>query len=167
MGNIGTGRPGLGNVTAVTACRLFRFSLRHVLEERLGVGGADELLRSAGSLAGKEFAAPQLDRGKGLEAYLDDVASKMCDLKIGMLKTEKVGLSGSKFILGVSEDLDCSGVPINGGPMCSFDEGFIYGIFKRFAGSAFEVKKAARWSTGAKVCRFLVQPARWSCRGRS
>jgi predicted hydrocarbon binding protein len=59
----------------------------------------------------------------------------------------------------VSEDLDCSGVPITGRPICSFDEGFIAGIFERFSGRPFEVREIACWATGAKLCRFTVRPA--------
>lgn len=159
LGDIEAGRPSLGDMTTVTAYRLFQFSLRHVLEERLGADEADGLLRSAGKLAGKEFAATQLNRGQGPVEFLEDAVRKMSDLRIGMLRVEKADLSVMEFTLTVSEDLDCSGVPITGRPMCSFDEGFIAGIFERFAGAVFEVKEIACWSTGAKLCRFTVRPA--------
>jgi predicted hydrocarbon binding protein len=159
IGDLETGRPDLGDTTSVTAYRLFQFSLRHVLEERLGVDETDAMIRRAGRLAGKEFAATQLDRSKCPEEFLDEVIGKMGDLRIGVLRVEKCDLSTLEFTLTVSEDLDCSGVPIIGRPICSFDEGFIAGIFERFAGRQFEVKEIDCWATGAKICRFIVRPA--------
>lgn len=159
IGDIQEGRPTLGDTTSVTVYRLFQFSIRHVLEERYGVDETDALLRRAGRLAGKEFAANHLDRGKCAEDYLAEVVSKMEEMRVGVLRTEKADLARMEFVLTVSEDLDCSGVPITGRPICSFDEGFIAGIFERFSGRQFEVKEIDCWATGAKTCRFTVKPA--------
>jgi predicted hydrocarbon binding protein len=159
LGDLGVGRPNLGDVTSVTAYRLFQFSLRHVLEERMGVAETDAMLHRAGRLAGKEFAATQLDRERCPEDYLADAIRKMEELRIGVLRTEKADLDKMEFTLTVSEDLDCSGVPITGRPICSFDEGFIAGMFERFAGRPFPVKEIDCWATGAKICRFAVRPA--------
>lgn len=159
LGDLEAGRPNFGDVTTVTAYRLFQFSLRHVLEERLGADETDALLRTAGKLAGKEFAATQLDRDQGPEEYLAEAIQKMGEHRIGVLRAEKVDLARMELTLTVSEDLDCSGVPITGRPMCSFDEGFIAGIFERFSRRPFEVKEIACWATGAKLCRFTVRPA--------
>lgn len=158
IGDLKEGRPDLGDTTSVTAYRLLQFSLRHVLEERLGVDEADAMLRRAGRLAGKEFAATQLDRGKSAEEYLNEAVRRMRELRIGTLSVEKADLSKMELTLTVSEDLGCSGTPVLGRPICSFDEGFIAGIFERFAGREFAVKEIDCWATGAKVCRFAVRP---------
>ncbi|MBI0582984.1 MAG: 4-vinyl reductase [Methanomassiliicoccus sp.] len=159
LGDIEEGRPSLGGSTSVIVYRLFQFSLRHVLEERFGIEQTDALLRRAGRLAGKEFAATQLDRSQGVEDYLSEVVEKMETLKIGVLRAEKVDLQSMEFMLTVSEDLDCSGTPVIGRPICSFDEGFIAGVFERFAGREFDVREIDCWATGAKTCRFTVRPA--------
>lgn len=159
IGDLKAGRPHLGDVTSVTAYRLFQLSLRHVLEERLGIEETDAVIRQAGRLAGKEFAATQLDRGACPEDYLAMAMERMDALRIGVLRVERADYSRMELILTVSEDLDCSGTPIIGRPICSFDEGFIAGIFERFAGRQFEVREIDCWATGAKVCRFTVRPA--------
>lgn len=159
LGDLEVGRPNLGDVTSVTVFRLMQFSLRYVLEERFGVDETDTMLRRAGRLAGKEFAATQLDRGKCPEEYLADVVSKMQELRVGVLRAEKADFQRMELVLTISEDLDCSGVPVTGRPLCSFDAGFIAGIFERFAGKQFEVREIDCWATGAKLCRFTVRPA--------
>jgi len=159
IGDLKAGRPNLGDITSVTAYRLFQFSLRHVLEERLGIDGTDDVMNRAGRLAGKEFAATQLDRGACPEAYLAKATERMEELRMGVLRAEKADFAAMEFVLTVSEDLDCSGTPIIGRPICSFDAGFIAGIFERFAGRRFEVREIDCWATGAKVCRFSVRPA--------
>ena len=159
IGDLQIGRPNLGNITSVTVFRLFQFSIRYVLEERFGVDEADAILRRAGRLAGKEFAATQLDRRRAPEEFIADAIAKMEEMRIGVLRAEKSDLQRMEFTLTVSEDLDCSGVPVTGRPICSFDEGFIAGIFERFSGRPFEVKEIDCWATGAKTCRFTVRPA--------
>jgi predicted hydrocarbon binding protein len=56
----------------------------------------------------------------------------------------------------VSEDLDCSGLPVYGETVCDFDEGFIAGIFHVYTGKEFIVKEIDCWSTGDRTCRFTV-----------
>ena len=63
------------------------------------------------------------------------------------------------FTLTVSEDLDCSGLPIYGETVCNYDEGFIAGIFYVYTGKEFNVKEIDCWSTGDRTCRFTVNPA--------
>ncbi|MDW5562259.1 MAG: V4R domain-containing protein [Methanomassiliicoccus sp.] len=159
IGDLSVGRPNLGDVTSVTVFRLMQFSMRYVLEERFGVDETDAMLRRAGRLAGKEFAATQLHRSGSPQEYLEEVASKMIDLRVGVLRAEKADFERMELVLTVSEDLDCSGVPVTGRPICSFDAGFIAGVFERFAGRQFEVKEIDCWATGAKLCRFTVRPA--------
>ena len=60
------------------------------------------------------------------------------------------------FIVTVSEDLDCSGLPITGETVCDYDEGFIEGIFETYTGKKFQVKEIDCWSTGDRTCRFTI-----------
>jgi len=160
LGDIEAGRPNLGGTTSVIAFRLFHFATRFVLEEKLGVGETDRLLRRAGHLAGREFAATQLDRGCDLTAYLEAVQRKMAELRIGVLNVEKENMERMELTLTISEDLDCSGVPVQGRTICTFDEGFIAGIFERYADLEFAVKEIDCWAAGAKLCRFTIRPVR-------
>jgi predicted hydrocarbon binding protein len=57
----------------------------------------------------------------------------------------------------LSEDLDCSGLPIFGESVCDYDEGFIAGILEQYTGKKFLVKEVDCWATGDRTCRFEVR----------
>ncbi len=78
-------------------------------------------------------------------------------LNIGILRIEKADISKMDFVLTVSEDLDCSGLPIVGETVCDYDEGFIAGILTAYTGKDFEVKEIDCWATGDRTCRFTAR----------
>ncbi|WP_019177887.1 V4R domain-containing protein [Methanomassiliicoccus luminyensis] len=157
LGDLGVGRPNMGTGTDVMVYRLFQFSVRHVLEDRLGIERTEELMREAGEVAGRAFAASQLDKDKPFFEYVADLQRKLADLKVGILRIEKADLEKLEFVLTVSEDLDCSGLPITGKPVCTFDEGFIAAIAEHYLGRKLSVREVDCWATGAKTCRFEVK----------
>ena len=55
IGNIGEGRPNLGNTMDVSVYRLMQFTLRDVLIKQFDVETADRIFYQAGKHAGKEF----------------------------------------------------------------------------------------------------------------
>ncbi len=61
-----------------------------------------------------------------------------------------------KFVLTVSEDLDCSGLPVSGETVCDYDEGFIAGILNEYTQIEFDVKEVDCWASGGRVCRFTA-----------
>lgn len=63
-----------------------------------------------------------------------------------------------QFVLTVSEDLDCSGLPIFGETVCDYDEVFIAGILEEYTGKKFMVKEVDCWATGDRTCRFEAKP---------
>ena len=72
---------------------------------------------------------------------------------------EQADMNKLEFTLTVAEDLDCSGLPDLGHVVCTYDEGFISGLFKSFTGKSFEAKEVDCWCTGDRTCRFEVKPA--------
>jgi hypothetical protein len=58
----------------------------------------------------------------------------------------------------VSEDLDCSGLPVTDETVCDYDEGFLMGILKEYSGKDYSVKEIDCWSSGDRVCRFEIKP---------
>ncbi len=78
-------------------------------------------------------------------------------MKIGILRIESADLANLQFTLTMSEDLDCSGLPLCGETVCDYDEGFIAGIFQQYTGLEFQVKEVDCWATGDRTCRFLVE----------
>ena len=85
------------------------------------------------------------------------VANIFDDLKVGVFKVEKADEEKMEFMLTVSEDLDCSGVSVDGETKCAWDEGLIAGIFSSFLKVATTAKEIDCWATGAGVCRFEVK----------
>lgn len=157
LGNIEEGRPNLGPSSLVSVYRLMQYTLRDVLITRYGVQTANELLVEAGKLAGTEFSKNMLDLSADFEAFVAQLQERLRTLNIGILRIEKADMSKMDFVLTVSEDLDCSGLPIVGETVCDYDEGFIAGILNTYTGRDFEVKEIDCWATGDRTCRFTAK----------
>ena len=156
LGNIELGRPHLGDTTQVAIYRLMQYTMRAVLEKEYGAHQQRHLFVLAGKLAGTEFCKNVLDASLGFNQFMADLQKKLIELKIGILKIEEANMERLAFIVTVSEDLDCSGLPITGETVCDYDEGFIEGIFETYTGKKFQVKEIDCWSTGDRTCRFTI-----------
>ncbi|MDR2503431.1 MAG: 4-vinyl reductase [Deltaproteobacteria bacterium] len=156
IGDIEAGRPNLGNTTRIEVYRLFQYTLRDVLEEEFGAEKADRLLWKAGFLAGenfcRKFVLPQPD----INSFVAKVQQTLADLKVGIMRVEGGTSDGSMLTISVSEDLDCSGLPDMNHVVCTYDEGFISGVFYAYTGKKFDVKEIDCWCTGDRTCRFEV-----------
>ena len=154
IGNIELGRPNLGNLTNVAVYRLMQYTLRSVINKRLGGEISKEIFFAAGKLAGKEFCKNLLDSTLSFNDFISQLQLQLKELKIGILRIEKSDLEKLEFTLVVTEDLDCSGLPVTDETVCDYDEGFIAGILKVYTGKEFDVKEVDCWSKGDRVCRF-------------
>ena len=105
-------------------------------------------------MAGEEFAKNVLDNRVDFDTFAANLAKHLSDLKIGVLRLESVSENADKIVLTVSEDLDCSGLPITGECVCSYDEGFIRGILDVYTGKTYDVREVDCWATGDRTCRF-------------
>ena len=158
IGDIEKGRPNLGPDMKVGVYRLMEYSLRDVLSEKCGEAAAREIFVDAGRLAGSELCKNLLNRDLDLSKFLVELQNKLRDLDIGVLRIEKADWENMHFVLTVSEDLDCSGLPATGETVCDYDEGFIAGILSTYSGTDFCVKEVDCWASGARVCRFDARP---------
>ncbi|NDV80670.1 V4R domain-containing protein [Bacteroides sp. 51] len=158
LGDIAEGRPNLGNKTNVAVYRLMQYTMRAVLEKEYGDERTRELLVMAGRLAGREFCKNVLDTTLPLNKFIAQLDKALVDLSIGILRVEKSDPENLRFTVTVSEDLDCSGLPIKGVTVCDYDEGFIEGIFHVYTGRDFIVKEIDCWTTGERTCRFTINP---------
>lgn len=159
LGDLGAGRPNLGRVMDVAVYRLMQYTLREVLTRRFGAEEAAGLFVEAGFLAGSDFCRDVLDCRLDFNAFIADLQARMKNMSIGILRVERADLAGMEFLLTVAEDLDCSGLPVTGRAVCSFDEGLLAGIFTVYTGRPFEAREVDCWATGGRVCRFSVRPA--------
>ncbi len=158
LGDIAEGRPNLGNTMSVAVYRLMQFTLRDVLIKHYGPEAADRIYYEAGQSAGRQFFKNLVTQKSDFNAFVEEVQRLLSDLSIGILRVEKADMENMHFILTVAEDLDCSGLPITDESICTYDEGFINGLFLEFTGKEFDVKEIDCWCTGDRVCRFDIKP---------
>lgn len=158
MGDLAIGRASLGDMMPVTVYRLLQYTLKDVLDREWGKGYANEVYRAAGHLAGLEFAKNVLDLSGDFDYFITNLTRTLNELKIGILRIEKADLQNLNFTLTVSEDLDCSGLPVTDETVCNYDEGFLSGILEAYTGKSFEVIEIDCWATGDRTCRFTANP---------
>jgi predicted hydrocarbon binding protein len=158
LGDIAGGRPNLGSKTSVAVYRLMQYTMRAVLEKEYGDAQTRKLLADAGRVAGMEFCRNVLDVTLPLSKSIAQLHDALIDLEVGILRVEKSDAQKLSFIVTVSEDLDCSGLPVKGVTVCDYDEGFIEGIFNVYTGREFDVQEVDCWTTGERTCRFSIDP---------
>ena len=156
LGDIEEGRGKLGPDMPVIVYRLFQYTLKDVLLREYDEETACNLYRAAGHLAGTSLAQNVLNLSGDFDYFIANLTNTLRDLKIGILRVEKADMDSLSFTLTVSEDLDCSGLPLTGNTVCDYDEGFIAGILEAYSGHAFAVKEVDCWATGDRTCRFTA-----------
>jgi uncharacterized protein len=159
LGDIELGRPNLGASTHLSVYRLMQFTFRDIIEQKYGTRAVEEIFYAAGKLAGSEFYANIIGRPESLNDFVSRAQKALRDLNIGILRIEKSNLEKQEFILTVSEDLDCSGLPDTGHEVCTYDEGFIAALFEGYLSKPFQVKEIDCWCTGDRTCRFDIRIA--------
>jgi predicted hydrocarbon binding protein len=157
LGDIQEGRSNLGDDMPVLIYRLFQYSLRDILRREFNDGIAAELYRAAGYLAGTEFARHVLDLSGDFDYFVTNLQKQLTNLKMGILRIEKADIANATFTLTMSEDLDCSGLPVTDETVCDYDEGFIAGILEAYTGRPFAVKEIDCWASGDRTCRFTAK----------
>ena len=157
LGDIEAGRPNLGPNTRIEVYRLMQFSFRDVLESNYGTDKTDQLFYDAGKLAGIHFYKNIFNDIMEFNLFAKKLQEVLREMGIGILRIEKADTEKGAFILTVSEDLDCSGLPELDYEICKYDEGFIAGLMESFTGNKFKVKEVDCWCTGDRTCRFTAE----------
>jgi predicted hydrocarbon binding protein len=156
LGDIALGRPNLGPTTRLEVYRLMQFCFRDVLEQAHGAEETDRLFFAAGKLAGSHFYQQMFAHITDFHEYIKELQVVLREMGIGILRIEKADLKENRFVLTVSEDLDCSGLPDTGDEICTYDKGFITALMEGFTGKNFKVKEVDCWCTGDRTCRFTA-----------
>ena len=133
------------------------YSMKDELIRRFGKETQIDIFRQAGKKAGEYFAKQFLDISLPLDQFVGSLQRKLQELKIGVLRIEDVNEETGKIILTVSEDADCSGLPVLGETVCNYDEGFISGILSLYSGKTYEAIEVDCWAIGDRVCRFHAE----------
>jgi len=154
LGNIVEGRGDLGEEMPVLVYRLMQYTMLDVLTKAHGLEQANEYFRRAGYLAGAEFAGNVLNLSLDFSEFISELHQTLVDLKIGILRMEDFNAEDGSITLTVSQDLDCSGLPITNENVCIYDEGFIAGILETYTGKKYDVREVDCWASGDRVCRF-------------
>ncbi len=154
IGNIEEGRKNMGPNMPVFAYRLFGFALKDELVKQYGNEKAVEIFRNAGKSAGFELANNVLDLNLPVYEFLAQLQDVFKKNNLGILRIEEFNSSTGGIILTVAEDADCSGLPVTGETVCSYDEGILSGILEAYTKKEYIVVEVDCWATGARVCRF-------------
>jgi uncharacterized protein len=154
LGNVEEGRPNLGPMVGVHAYRLMQYSFRDVLERSYGTEVADEIFHEAGRLAGSEYAKNVIGEHVNFADFVKATQDALRESKMGLMRVEEAIPEEGRFVLTVSEDLDCSGLPELGYGVCTYDEGFIAALLESYTGTRFDVVEVDCWCTGDRTCRF-------------
>jgi predicted hydrocarbon binding protein len=159
LGDITLGRSNLGQSMPVIVYRLMQYTVIDELKDRYGEDVTNDIIRSAGFRAGAAFAQNVLPQTDNFSTFIANLQMTLKELSIGILRIEKADLDKLEIVLTVSEDLDCSGLPVTDDSVCVYDEGFIGGIFYSFTGKIFDVREVDCWATGDRTCRFTANVA--------
>ena len=151
------GRENLGDQLPVMVYRMLEYSLKLELRNRYDKETQIDIFRSAGRMAGEYFAKQFLDLNQPLNLFVSELQNKMQEFKIGVLRIESIDEESGKITLTVSEDADCSGLPVLGETVCNFDEGFISGILSLYSGKKYTAVEVDCWATGDRVCRLKAE----------
>ncbi len=157
IGDIELGRPNLGHQTSLEVYRLMQFCFRDIIEKSYGTAATDKIFYDAGYLAGKHFYQNLIGPVDDLNDFIKKLQVLLKELKIGIMRVEEADVTNGRFVITVSEDLDCSGLPEMDFEICTYDEGFLAALLESYSGSAFEVKEVDCWCTGDRTCRFIAQ----------
>lgn len=160
IGDIALGRPNLGQNTRLEIYRLMQFTFRDVLERQYGAEQADRIFYEAGLLAGKAFYTQFLSAARPFDDFIRTFEASLRELNIGILRVEQADPETGRFVVTISEDLDCSGLPELDYEVCTYDEGFLAGILESYTGAPFDVKEVDCWCTGDRTCRFRAEIVR-------
>ena len=153
----GGSRGNLGDEVPVSVYRMLEYSLKEELRQRYGRETQIELFRGAGRRAGEYFARTYLDLTLDLDRFVSQLQQKLLEMRIGVLRIESIDTASGKIQLTVSEDADCSGLPVLGETVCNYDEGFLSGVLSVYTGKPYSAVEIDCWATGDRVCRFRAE----------
>lgn len=148
------GRENLGAEIPVAVYRLLEYSLREELTGKFGKEEQIRIFRNAGYRAGTYFAEKYLNSSLELSEFTAQFQKRLEEFKMGVLRIEKFDEDTGKMVLTVSEDVDCSGLPLLGETVCNYDEGFLAGVLTSYTGKPYTAIEVNCWATGDRVCRF-------------
>ena len=150
--------PKPGDQINLIPYRILQYTVRDVAEQKIGTEPCNQLFYDAGDVAGHLFFDSFLAEFEGLplNGFIAELQRILKELGVGVLRVEKADPDKGDFVLTVSEDLDCSGLPDLGLEVCNYDEGFIAGIFYKYTGVTFKAKEVDCWCSGDRTCRFAV-----------
>lgn len=157
LGDVEDGRRNLGEEMPVFVYRLLQFTIKDELLNQFGKEKTIEIFRNAGELGGREFATHMLDLSLPFDDFIAQLQEAVQESKIGLLRIESFDPKTGNAVLTVSEDLDCSGLPVSGETVCNYDEGFLAGILKAYTKRNYVVTEIDCWATGSRVCRFKAE----------
>lgn len=154
----GSDRGNLGDSIPVSVYRLLEYSMREELREELGAQEQIRIFRAAGKRAGEFFAQEMLNLDLEPNEFIAMLQERLEEMRIGVMRIESVDEETEQIMLTISEDADCSGMPLLDETVCNYDEGFLSGVLSSYYKKRYQAIEIDCWATGARVCRFRAEP---------
>ena len=148
------GRENLGHQMPIGVYRLFEHALREYLTETYGKDFAISVLKGAGYRAGVMIVEQMMDITQPFPVFIKELQKILVDQKMGILRIERHNKDTGDLTLTLSEDLDCSGLPMIGETVCNYDEGLLAGILSTYTKHHYTATEIDCWAKGDRVCRF-------------
>ena len=142
IGQLAKGKEGhdtCGAEMSVFAYRLMLYTMIDVFSREFGKEKANQLLRSAGILAGIAFARSSLALGADFKTFLTSLRSVIADLKVGTLRIDSFNPDTGSLVVTTEEDRGSNGPPIPHEKVHIYDEGFIAGILEAYTGEKYSI----------------------------
>lgn len=115
LGDPETARPNLGDSVSLAVYRLMVFTFKDTLSKEYRLDKTKKIFVKAG----RQFCRNLLDTRLDLDGFIAALKLKLIEMKIGILRIEQADRDRLTFSLTVSEDLDCSGLPVLRSPPVS------------------------------------------------
>lgn len=157
LGDLELGRPTMGPRLRLEVYRLLQFTLRDVLERHYGESTVDALFYEAGYQSGRLYYDQLIGPVSDFQEFIKRAGQSLRDMGIAILAVEEADPGAGRFVVTMSEDADCSGLPALDDTICTYDEGFIAALLESFSGSSYVVREVDCWASGARTCRFIAQ----------
>ncbi len=157
IGDLTTGRPNYGPYVRLEMYRLLLYSMKDILETRYGRQQSHDLLYEAGKNVGILFNSQLLGDLTDVEEFVQTLRRVLKHMGVGDIDFNQADFAGGRFVITVSEDLDCSGLPPQDKVVCSYSEGLIAGLLEGFTGQEYTVREVDCWAKGGASCRFVAR----------
>jgi diguanylate cyclase (GGDEF)-like protein len=142
-----------------------QYTFRDILERHVGTAKTDTIFYEAGYLAGQELYKKFFSGIREFGDFLSSVRTTLKDMGVGIMRVEKADMEKKSFVITVSEDLECSGLPELDYEVCVYDEGFLAALLTALPANDSWSRKSIAGARGPHLPVYSRGPGRVGAMG--